>query len=93
LKSIKQEILYKTNRTYEEFYEILEIIKKIITLVPIEEFENKINEAKGISPDPNDVIYFALALKLNCPIWSNDKKLKEQKEIKIYSTSELITSA
>lgn len=33
--------------------------------------------------------YFALALKLKCPIWSNDKKLKEQNIITIYHTHEL----
>lgn len=46
--------------------------------------------AKEISPDKNDIAYFALALKLKCPIWTNDKKLKDQDEIKVYSTSELI---
>jgi len=34
-------------------------------------------------------MYFALALKMKCPIWSNDKRLKEQKTIKIISTDEL----
>ena len=33
--------------------------------------------------------YFALALKLNCAIWSNDKKLKEQNKIQVCSTHEL----
>ncbi|PIN85274.1 MAG: hypothetical protein COV47_03030 [Candidatus Diapherotrites archaeon CG11_big_fil_rev_8_21_14_0_20_37_9] len=43
---------------------------------------------KKISPDPKDVPYFALALKLRCPIWTNDKLLKKQKKVKIISTSE-----
>ena len=42
-----------------------------------------------ITPDLDDMVYFALALKLNCPIWSNDKKLKQQNKIKIYHTHEL----
>ncbi|MEK6928390.1 MAG: hypothetical protein AABW65_00335 [Nanoarchaeota archaeon] len=33
---------------------------------------------------------FALALKLDCAIWSNDKKLNEQDKVKIYSTEDLI---
>ena len=36
------------------------------------------------------VKYFALALKLNCPIWSEDKALKKQSKVKVYSTSELL---
>ena len=37
-----------------------------------------------------DVLYFALALKLKCGIWSNDKKLKEQNKVKVYCTGELL---
>ena len=47
-------------------------------------------EADLITPDPDDVMYFALALKLNCSIWSNDKKLKHQDKIKVYFTEELV---
>lgn len=86
----KQEILSKTKRTEEEFEEIFSIIKGIITLVPREEFERYFSEAERITPDANDREYFALALKLNCPIWSNDKKLKEQNKVKVYSTGEIL---
>ena len=58
--------------------------------MPEEEFKDKLIIAKEISPDSNDVLYFSLALKLNCAIWSNDKKLKQQNKIKIYSTEDLI---
>jgi len=35
--------------------------------------------------------YSALALKLNCAIWSNDKELKEKQDVvKIDPTSELV---
>jgi predicted nucleic acid-binding protein len=45
--------------------------------------------AERVCPDKDDVEYFALALKLGCPIWSNDKKLKEQSKVKVYSTKEV----
>ena len=48
-----------------------------------------VEEAEKLTPDPDDMAYFALALKLNCAIWSNDKKLKDQNKIKIYNTHEL----
>ncbi|MBI4895257.1 MAG: hypothetical protein HY831_02060 [Candidatus Aenigmarchaeota archaeon] len=47
-------------------------------------------EVEKIFPDHNDIKYFALALKLNCGIWTNEKILKEQNKIPIYSTEELI---
>jgi len=86
----KEEILKKTNRSLEEFDEIFMILTNIITLIPEEEFCLFLEKARSISPDENDSAYFALALKLNCAIWSNDKKLKNQDRIRVYSTQDLI---
>lgn len=87
----KTEILKKTKRTDKEFNKIYEILEFVITIMPSEEFKDLLNEAKKISLDGDDIQYFALALKLNCPIWSNDKLLKEQNKVKIYSTQEIIS--
>lgn len=65
------------------------IIAGNITIVPIKGYEEVLAKATAISPDIKDAPYFALALKLGCAIWSNDKKLKEQKVVKVYSTEEL----
>ncbi len=86
----KEEILEKTERTTEDFFRLINILKRRIILVPLEELTEFVKEAENISPDPKDVVYFSLALKLNCPIWSNDKKLKEQDRIKVYPTHELV---
>lgn len=83
-------ILEKTKRDRQDFKKFLDIIKKNIQIIPNEETDFLIEKARKISPDKNDADYFALALKLNCPIWTNDKKLSEQKFIKIYTTTELI---
>lgn len=49
------------------------------------------SKARKISPDRKDVDYFALALKMKCSIWSNDKPIKnKQNEVKIYNTEELV---
>ena len=47
-------------------------------------------DAEKISPDPKDAAYIALALKFSCGVWSNDKKLKEQNKVKVYSTGEIM---
>lgn len=86
----KGEILEKTGLSNEEFELFLSLISTKIEFVLESEFEKFIFEAKVICPDENDIDYFALALKLSCGIWSNDKKLKNQDKIKVYSTEELI---
>jgi len=80
----------KTERTDEEFEKFMEIIERRIKLIPYEEFQLFVEDAEKICPDPKDVQYFALALKLNCGIWSNDKKLKQQDKIKVYPTKDIL---
>lgn len=89
LEKHKEEILKKTERTAEEFFRLLETLKRRIIIVPLEELVHYIDEAEELTPDPYDMVYFALALKLSCAIWSNDKKLKEQGKVKVYNTHEL----
>ena len=83
-------ILNKTERSKEEFDEIVHILKKKIKTIPNEETDKFVYEAKKICPDEKDIDYFALALKMKCPIWSNDKILKKQNSIRVYSTDDLI---
>lgn len=80
----------KTERTEEEFVTMLHMLHQIIFVIPEEEYEKYMDEAKKISPDVKDEMYFALALKLKCGLWSNDKRLKEQDKVKVYSTKEII---
>ena len=89
LEKHKEELLKKTERTDEEFFRLVETLKRRINIIPLEELVPYVEEAGKITPDPDDMAYFALALKLNCAIWSNDKKLKEQNKIKVYNTHEL----
>ncbi|MBS3167024.1 hypothetical protein J4403_02345 [Candidatus Woesearchaeota archaeon] len=81
----KSEIIEKTQRNSEDFNNLTNILKKRINTISNEETERFIMAAKKISPDPDDIDYFALALKIKCPIWSQDKKLKLQKKIIKYT--------
>ncbi len=89
LEKHKKKILKKTERSEEEFFRLVETLKRRIIIVPLEELVPYVEEAKNLTPDQDDMVYFALALKLNCAIWSNNKKLKEQGKIKVYDTHEL----
>jgi predicted nucleic acid-binding protein len=80
----------KTHRTREQFVTIMHQLKEIITVIPKEEYSKFVIEAETFSPDPKDTMYFALAMKLNAAIWSNDDRLMKQDQIKIYKTSDLM---
>ncbi len=87
----EDELKNKTHRSKEEFNELFQIFERTIILIPEEEIEPFLIKAGKISPDSKDVLYVALALKLNCAIWSNDRQLKEkQNEVRVFSTMELI---
>ncbi len=85
----EQIILEKTKRSKKDFEEIINILQKVINFVPKRLYSNFLLGAKNVCPDPKDMDYFALALKYDCSIWSNDKKLKEQDSVHIISTNEL----
>ena len=86
----KEEILSKSGLSESDFGLFLSLISSQIELIQYSEFEMFIPKAKELTPDPDDTEYFALALKLKCAIWSNDKKLKQQDEVKVYSTNEVM---
>ena len=70
--------------------QLMHMLREIIHVIPKEEYQAYVREAQSISPDEKDILYLALAIKLQCPVWSNDKKLKEQHRVIVYSTPELI---
>ena len=83
-------LLNKTHRTKEEFNEILEVLAYRIIFIPLDEVKYYLDEADKISPDLDDSIYFAIALKIGASIWTNEKRLKKQDQIKIFTTSDLV---
>ena len=88
-KKHEKELLKKTTRTTTEFYKALNILEKRLVVVPTQELIPYVEQAENITPDPDDMIYFALALRIGCSIWSNDKALKKQTYVHIYHTHEL----
>ncbi len=90
LDKYSNDILSKTKLSKEQFRVFKERLSDVIQFMPEKEYAAFIDEAKSISPDLKDVDFFALALKLNCGIWSNDKGLKQQSKVKVFSTSDLI---
>ena len=86
----KYGILKKTKISEEEFKITKIDLAVYIKFFQLKEYGKFLQKALEFSPDENDIDFFALALKLNCPLWSNDKKLKQQDKVKVYSTEELL---
>jgi len=84
------DIAARSKFSKEETGRFIEILKNRVTIVPEADFLNFRAEAKAICPDINDLNYFALALHLKCPLWSNDKILKKQDRIKVLNTAEIL---
>ena len=73
-----------------EFDLFIELLKLRISCVPSKDFSDKFAKAEEICPHEKDIPYFALALKLNCPIWSGEKKFIKQSEVPIFNTKDII---
>ncbi|HLD85189.1 MAG TPA: PIN domain-containing protein [archaeon] len=83
-------IVQKSGLNESEIDKFILILKKRIKIITEEEFLKFRQQADKICLDEKDVTYFALALYLKCPVWSNEKKLKEQNAIRVYATHELL---
>ena len=91
LKKHRGDICKKSLITPKEFAELLgDMISLFVNVVPLSEYSGFLSKAVAISPDKDDVDFFALALKLRCLIWSNELKLKNQPAIKVMKTAEIV---
>ena len=64
-------------------------LEMFVEVKPSEFFDEFKPEAMQISPHAKDAPFFALALKLDSDIWSNEPRLKRQSRVKVYNTGEL----
>lgn len=90
IKEHKTDIFKRFSLLEVQFLLIEKLLNIVVKFAKEEQYSKFLSEAKSISPDPKDVDFFALALNLNCAIWSEDKLLKKQDKVKLFSTSELI---
>ncbi|RZN40082.1 MAG: hypothetical protein EFT35_03385 [Methanophagales archaeon ANME-1-THS] len=86
----RSEILTRFSLSDAQFLLIERLLKVVVKFIKEEEYCEYLSEARKVSPDPNDSDFFALALKFDCPLWSEDKRLKKQSRVKVLSTKELM---
>ncbi|MBI5036831.1 hypothetical protein HZC09_05815 [Candidatus Micrarchaeota archaeon] len=85
----REYMIEKTGLEPSEIDKSAKMILSKIELVPESAYESDSKEAKSMTPDIDDWPFLALALHENCGLWSNDKKLRRQKKVKVYSTPDL----
>ena len=54
-------------------------------------YQETYSTAIKIAPRPEDAPYIALALSMGISIWSNDKGIKAQKQVKVLATHEVLS--
>jgi len=92
IEAHKEELLRKSKLDERSLNYLSEFVfSKIdfVSLENIEPFKNRAEEVMG-EVDIDDSFFLALAMFLNCPIWSNDEHFKKQNIIKVYTTKELL---
>ena len=90
LQKYSKEIMEKTDINLEEFNNTLKELKEVLKFVSKKEYISFLEKAEQISPDKYDADFFALCLKYNCFLWSNDEILKNQETINVLTTKEII---
>ncbi len=90
LLSIKDDICEYSGITSEDFTTSYILLTEVIEVVQKSEYKEFIPDAFELLPKhPKDAPYFALALKLHSPIWSNERRFKQQSRVKVFRTHEL----
>ena len=91
IKKHEELICSKGNIFPAEFQLLIFLLFEKITIIPREEYEQKIKEAENLIEDINDVPFLALTLATrNDGIWSNDAGFKKQNIVRVWSTRELL---
>ena len=88
------EIIRKTGISEEEFNKLKEELAFRVMFISLTEYQLFIKKAKSLIQNSeilSDIDFIALAIKLNCPIWSNDKLLKSLSKIDVLNTGDIIS--
>jgi len=92
IKRYEKLISEKSGRPIGEIRDLIRKLLRYVTIIRNELLLYYNNQAESIieTIDKDDVPFVAAALSLNCPIWSDDKHFQKQKEIKIFTTNNIL---
>jgi len=93
IRKYKSLVIEKSGLSGEEFEVMLSLVMSNVKVIEKCQIEGKINESKELieKVDPKDVPILACAITIpNDGLWSEDKHLKKQNKIKVYTTKEIM---
>ena len=101
INKYESSILSKTGISGSMFSELKQELAKLVDFIPKKEYINSLKEMESYIKSLDlsehdeqemfdDIDFLSLALKLNCPLWSNDKLLKKQSKVDVLNTREVI---
>ncbi len=101
IKKYSKEISKKSKLSKKQFNSKLEILKTKVIFIDYNEYYSQIKKPSkqldltDFSEEEkiqiyDDIDFIALSYLLDYPIWSNDKLLKKQKLVPVFSTEEII---
>jgi len=89
IEHVRPMIIKRFSLSAAGFDAVISLLRSVIKFSPEGAYLDMIDRAMEISPDPDDADFLALAMLLNCPLWSEDKALRKQKDVEVYSSTEL----
>lgn len=92
LANNRDEVAEKTGLDMDDLRVLLNLLFEHLHVVPRDEFETHLDEARRLieEVDPDDVPFLALALHRDADLWSDDKHFQKQEAVRVWRTHELI---
>ena len=84
-----KEICDKSKFSKEDLELSFSLIRGRVKTLSLDKYSDKLPEVKDISPHLKDNEFFALALKLDCAIWSDEEAFKRQNKVEVFSSKDL----
>ncbi len=86
----REELRNRMEVSETEFESVLILLIRQVEVIEREQYKKFEDKATEISPHLKDMPFFALAMSRKLPLWTNEKRLKNQKEVIVYNTKEII---
>ncbi|MBI2675462.1 MAG: PIN domain-containing protein [Candidatus Aenigmarchaeota archaeon] len=91
IRQHEDELLKKTKLTKEEFELLLALIFEHVTIIPLSEYEDFIDQCKNDISDPDDIPHLAACLASNAyGIWAHDQHFLEQRKAKVLTNIDML---
>ena len=94
-----KELMEKTSLSKEDFKKTRQKLALTVDFIPVEEYSSSFHNVISLSRTLTiqnyhelikDIDFLALAIHLQCPLWSNDHLLKKQSIVSVLTTKEII---